>query len=258
MLEVLHRRPAPGGASAEGRITADAVLASADALPIDRILAAISPVEEELLRLLLLAPDQQPRVADELGPDQLPIDAGPRAVPGDRPPARARRPRGPTAVLDVGAAWPRLDDETRAPAQAILAQPSPDLALVASERIMYAVDRCLLAARATTARRARRLGRRRAARRGGARRSGDRRPARRPPTPEQRSPSIRRPADRASHSVGPRMTRRHPCRDPLDKQLVEAVLTRPRRARADVEEAKLATRGLSGGEGRTAEGRRRR
>src|SRR5689334_13040082 len=32
--------------------------------------------------------------------------------------------------------------------------------------------------------------------------------------------------------------------DPLDKQLVEAVLTRPRRAKADVEEAKLATRGL--------------
>ncbi len=32
--------------------------------------------------------------------------------------------------------------------------------------------------------------------------------------------------------------------DPLDKQLVEAVLTRPRRAKAEVEEAKLATRGL--------------
>src|SRR5687767_6343974 len=32
--------------------------------------------------------------------------------------------------------------------------------------------------------------------------------------------------------------------DPLDKQLVEAVLTRPRRARAEVEEAKMATRGL--------------
>ena len=28
--------------------------------------------------------------------------------------------------------------------------------------------------------------------------------------------------------------------DPLDKQLVEAVLARPRRAKADVEEAKLA------------------
>ena len=32
--------------------------------------------------------------------------------------------------------------------------------------------------------------------------------------------------------------------DPLDQQLVEAVLTRPRRAKADLEEAKLATRGL--------------
>src|SRR5215218_7858605 len=32
--------------------------------------------------------------------------------------------------------------------------------------------------------------------------------------------------------------------DPLDKQLVEAVLTRPRRAKADVEEARLATRNL--------------
>ena len=29
--------------------------------------------------------------------------------------------------------------------------------------------------------------------------------------------------------------------DPLDKQLVEAVLTRPRRRRADLEEAKLAS-----------------
>ncbi|MBA2382958.1 MAG: hypothetical protein H0V73_12680, partial [Chloroflexi bacterium] len=32
--------------------------------------------------------------------------------------------------------------------------------------------------------------------------------------------------------------------DPLDKQLVEAVLARPRRAKADVEEARLATRNL--------------
>ena len=43
--------------------------------------------------------------------------------------------------------------------------------------------------------------------------------------------------------------------DPLDKQLVEAVLTRPRRAKADVEEAKLATTRPAGGEGRPAEGR---
>ena len=41
--------------------------------------------------------------------------------------------------------------------------------------------------------------------------------------------------------------------DPLDKQLVEAVLSRPRRAKADLEEAKLA--GLRPSR---AEGRRRR
>ena len=48
------------------------MLASPDALPVDEILRAITPVESELLRLLLLVPDQQLRVADELGPDQLP------------------------------------------------------------------------------------------------------------------------------------------------------------------------------------------
>ena len=41
--------------------------------------------------------------------------------------------------------------------------------------------------------------------------------------------------------------------DPLDKQLVEAVLSRPRRAKADLEEAKMA--GLRPAR---AEGRRRR
>jgi DNA primase len=143
VLEVLHRRPAPGGASAEGRITADAVLASADALPIDRILAAITPVEEELLRLLLLAPDQQARVADELGPDQLPSTPARelfRAIVLQR----ARDDHGVRPPFSMSALKAALDDETWATASAILAKPSPDLALVASERIMYAVDRCLL------------------------------------------------------------------------------------------------------------------
>ena len=61
-----------GGARRESRITADAVLSSPDALPIHDILRAVTPVESELLRLLLLVPDQQLRVVDELGPDQLP------------------------------------------------------------------------------------------------------------------------------------------------------------------------------------------
>src|SRR3954469_11361037 len=70
VLEVLHRRPV--GVMVQGRITADAVIGAADALPVDRILAAITPVEEELLRLILLIPDQQLRAADEIGPDDLP------------------------------------------------------------------------------------------------------------------------------------------------------------------------------------------
>jgi DNA primase len=143
VLEILHRRPAPGSGAAAGRITADAVLASADALPVDQILRAITPVEEELLRLLLLAPDQQARVADEIGPDQLPSTPARelfRAIVYQRAPDdHGVRPPFSMSALMAG-----LDEETRATAQAILAKPSPDLTLVASERIVYAVDRCLL------------------------------------------------------------------------------------------------------------------
>jgi DNA primase len=58
ILEILHRRPAAAEHVA-GRITADAVLAvrgRAAGRPDPR---SITPVEEELLRLLLLAPEQQ-------------------------------------------------------------------------------------------------------------------------------------------------------------------------------------------------------
>jgi DNA primase len=79
LRQVLDRRiaaaggvgPRRGGES-QTRITADAVLASPDALPIGDILRAVSPVEAELLRLLLLLPEEQLRVVDQLGPDQLP------------------------------------------------------------------------------------------------------------------------------------------------------------------------------------------
>jgi DNA primase len=142
ILEVLHRRPAAGDHVA-GRITADAVLASADALPVDQILRSITPVEEELLRLLLLAPEQQLRAVDELGPDQLPSTPARelfRAIVLQRAP----NDQGVRPPFSMSALMAGLDDETRATAQAILARPAPDLALVASERIVYAVDRCLL------------------------------------------------------------------------------------------------------------------
>jgi DNA primase len=59
-------------ADGESRMSADAILSSPDALPIGDILRAISPVESELLRLLLLLPDQQVAVIEQLRPEQLP------------------------------------------------------------------------------------------------------------------------------------------------------------------------------------------
>ena len=142
ILEVLHQRPAAADHVA-GRITADAVLASADALPVDQILRSITPVEEELLRLLMLAPEQQLRVVDEIGPDQLPSTPARelfRAIVLQRAP----NDQGIRPPFSMSALMAGLDDETRATAQAILARGGPDLASVPSDRVAYAVDRCLL------------------------------------------------------------------------------------------------------------------
>ena len=141
VLEVLHQRP--DAIAVQGRITADAVIGAADALPVDRILAAITPVEEELLRLILLVPEQQLRASDEIGPDQLPSTPARelfRAIVVQRAPDD----HGVNAPFSMSALMAGLDEEIRSLAQAILARPSPDLARISAERIAYAVDRCLL------------------------------------------------------------------------------------------------------------------
>jgi DNA primase len=141
VLEVLHRRA--DATAVQGRITADAVIGAADALPVDRILASITPVEEELLRLLLLVPDQQLRASDEIGPDQLPSTPARelfRAIVLQR----ESNDQGVHPPFSMSTLMAGLDDEIRALAQAILARPSPDLARISPERIAYAVDRCLL------------------------------------------------------------------------------------------------------------------
>jgi hypothetical protein len=143
VLEVLHRRPAPGASSVPGRITADAVLGAADALPVDQILEAVTPVEEELLRLLLLVPEQQTLATDNVGPDQLPSEPARelfRAIVLQRAP----NDRGVRPAFSMSSLLAGLDDATRELAQAILAKPSPALASISPERIAYAIDRCLL------------------------------------------------------------------------------------------------------------------
>src|SRR5204862_4791116 len=58
-------------------------------------------------------------------------------------------------------------------------------------------------------------------------------------TSDQRSAPVARPAPRPDPAARQPPEVTMPA-DPLDKQLVEAVLSRPRRAKADLEEAKMA------------------
>ena len=104
-----------------------AVLSSPDALPIHDILRAITPVESELLRLLLLVPDQQLRVVDELGPDQLPSTVARelfRAIVLQRAP----NDQGVHPPFDAAALLLALDDETAALARALYAKAGPGCA----------------------------------------------------------------------------------------------------------------------------------
>ena len=147
LRQVLERRLAatgPGRAGdSQGRITADSVLASPDALPIHDILRAITPVESELLRLLLLVPDLQLRVVDELGPDQLPSTVARelfRAIVVQRAPDD----QGIHPPFDGAALLAAMDDETAALARALYAKSGPDPRTLGEHQLEYEVSRLLL------------------------------------------------------------------------------------------------------------------
>jgi DNA primase len=132
-----------GEGSGESRITADAVLASPDALPVRDILRAISPVESELLRLLLLVPDAQLRVIDELGPDQLPSTVARelfRAIVLQRAP----NDQGVHPPYDSASLLLALDDETAALARALYAKAGPDPRELGSAQLDYDISRLIL------------------------------------------------------------------------------------------------------------------
>ena len=126
LLEALRRAPdggrggpgLPGGRGAPGapdggRISADSVMASPDAFDPRAVLRAISPVERELLRFLLLAPELQVETAERLAPADLPST-----------PARELW-SAVLAVREAGlytseAVYARLDPETQALMAALL------------------------------------------------------------------------------------------------------------------------------------------
>jgi DNA primase len=151
LRQVLERRiaaaagrgPGHGAGEAATRITADAVLASPDALPIGDILRAVTPVEAELLRLLLLVPDQQLRVVDELGPDQLPSTLARelyRAIVLQRAPDD----HGVHPPFDSAALLAGVDDETASLARALYAKAGPEPRTLDARHLAYEVTLLLL------------------------------------------------------------------------------------------------------------------
>ena len=145
VLRQVLERPArnPISQSGPSRITADSVLASPDALPIHDILRAITPVELELLRLLLLVPDEQLRVVNELGPDQLPSTVARelfRAIVLQRAP----NDQGVHPPFDAAALLLALDDETAALARALYAKNGPDARGLDPAHLDYEITRLLL------------------------------------------------------------------------------------------------------------------
>ncbi len=126
LLESLHRAPdggrggttaARGGTGAApgdgGRISADSVMASPDAFDPRAILRAITPVERELLRFLLLAPELQEETAERLAPADLPSTPASELWSA----VLAVRAAGPYTSESV---YARLDPETKALMAALL------------------------------------------------------------------------------------------------------------------------------------------
>jgi hypothetical protein len=107
------------------------------------ILRAVTPVEAELLRLLLLVPDQQLRVAAELGPDQLPSTLA-RELYRAIVLARAPDDHGVHPPFDSASLLLALDDETASLARALYAKAGPDPRTLEPRQLAYEVTRLLL------------------------------------------------------------------------------------------------------------------
>ena len=149
LLESLHRRPDPsrpgalggGGASnddhAGARITLDAVRAAAESVSPEEVVKSITPVEVELLRLLLLVPEQQERVIELLKPADLPSTVA-------RELYTAIVAEFGTGSFERGRMLDGLDPETRALAIALYAHQGPDPSRLSPARLTYAIDKCLL------------------------------------------------------------------------------------------------------------------
>ncbi len=129
-----------GAAAREGRFTADAVITSADSLPVSEILRGVLPQEAEFLRLLLLVPELQLRIVDAIGPDQLPSTVARELF---RAVVLAREPNdeGVHPPFSLTALIQGLDPETASLAQAVIARRDPNPRTLSDADLAYEVER---------------------------------------------------------------------------------------------------------------------
>jgi DNA primase len=131
------------GRRADTRFTASAVVAAADALPVNDILRGVSRTEQELLRLVLLVPEAHDELLDGVGPDRMPSQVARelfRAVAA----ARARDDHGVRPPFALAAILEGLDEESRALGQALVSRPGPDPRSLSDRSLAYEIQRLVL------------------------------------------------------------------------------------------------------------------
>ncbi len=157
LLEAM-RAPTPAGGSAQdgrsgrggsggGRFTADAVISAPDALDTKAELRAISSHERDLLRYLLLVPEQQERVAQMLAAQGAQLPSTPArellaAMLADR---EMDREAGGGGRFERMRFLDALPAELHGLAIALYAERGPDPNELSGDRVRIGVDQCLLA-----------------------------------------------------------------------------------------------------------------
>ncbi len=127
-------------ATRDGGFSADAVISSADSLPVGDILRGVLPQEAELLRLILLVPEIQLKVVDEIGPDQLPSTVA-RELFKAVVFAREPNDEGVHPPFSLTGLVQSLDPETAALAQAVLARRDPNPRELTQADLAYEIER---------------------------------------------------------------------------------------------------------------------
>ena len=245
LIETLHapahgRDGHAGGAGQTGRFTADAVLSAPDTIDSKAELRSVTLEESRLLRLLLLAPDQQERVADALRAQEARLPSTPArellaAMLADR---ERDREAGGSGKFERGRFLESLAPELHGLAIALYAERGPDPNRARGRSRAHRRRPVPAGHGGRSTRRRSPIQHGRADRSSGRRRRGGRGAAARDPTTPERGSPLTRPtqAGHEPHDI----PWRTPMTDPLDKQLVEVALSGGGHRKSDLEEAKIA------------------